>query len=84
MSEEDKFRYSLPTDMDEYANTYFATHVKETDLKRQILMENLMSDNLGQVEKLDDFVRDFLKDKCKQKDWEWMSHLKNINRRIPV
>ena len=47
-------------------------------------MENLMSDNLGQVEKLDDFVRDFLKDKCKQKDWEWMSHLKNINRRIPV
>ena len=68
ISEEDKFRYSLPTDMDEYANTYFATHVKETDLKRQILMENLVSDNLDQVEKLDDFVRDILKDKCKQKD----------------
>ena len=68
ISEKDKFRYSLPTDMDKYANTTFATHVKESDLKRQILMENLVSDNLDQVEKLHDFVRDILKDKCKQKD----------------
>ena len=31
-------------------------------------MENSMSDNLGQVKKLDDFVRDILKDKHRQKD----------------
>ena len=34
ISEEDKFRYNLPTEMVEYANTHFETYVKETDLKK--------------------------------------------------
>ena len=34
ISEEDKFRYNLPTDMVEYANTLFETYVKEADLKQ--------------------------------------------------
>ena len=55
--------------MAEYANTHFETYVKEADLKHQILMENPVADNLDQVKKLDDFVRDILKDKLKQKDW---------------
>ena len=54
--------------MAEYANTHFETYVKEADLKQQILMENPVPDNLEQVKKLDDFVRDILKDKRKQKD----------------
>ena len=54
--------------MVEYANTHFETYVKEADLKQQILMENLVLDNLDQVKKLDNFVRDILKDKRKQKD----------------
>ena len=54
--------------MAEYANTHFETYVKEADLKQQILMENPAPDNLDQVKKLDDFVRDILKDKRKQKD----------------
>ena len=62
ISDEDKFRYNLGTDMAEYANTHFETYVKEADLKEQIFMENPVPDNLNQVKKLDDFVRDILKD----------------------
>ena len=54
--------------MVEYTNTYFETYVKEVDLKQQILMENLVPDYLQQVKKFDNFVRDILKDKRKQKD----------------
>ena len=36
-------------------------------LKKQKLMENLVSDNMDQVNKLDDFVCDVLKYKLKQK-----------------
>ena len=54
--------------MVEYTNTYFETYVKETHLKQQILMENPVPDYLEQVKKLDNFVRDILKDMRKQKD----------------
>ena len=54
--------------MADYTNTHFETYVKEADLKRQILTENLVPDNLDQVKKLDDFVRDILKNNCKQKE----------------
>ena len=84
ISEEEKFRYNFPTDMAEYANTHFETYVKEADLEQQILTENPVPDNLDQVKKLDDFVRDILKDKRKQKDLDMIAHLKNFSRRIPV
>lgn len=64
-SKKDKFRYSLPTHIGEYANTNFESYVKEADIKQQILMKNPVPDNLDQVRKLDDFVRDILKDKYK-------------------
>lgn len=51
--------------MGEYANTNFESYVKEADIKQQILMKNPVPDNLDQVRKLDDFVRDILKDKYK-------------------
>ena len=49
ISEEDKSRYDLPTDMAEYVHTHFETYVEEADLKLQILVKNLEPDNLGQV-----------------------------------
>ena len=54
--------------MAEYANTHFETYVKEADLKQNILMENPIPDNLDQIKKLNDFVRDILKDKHRQED----------------
>ena len=69
ISDEDKFRYNLPTDMAEYANTHFET------LRQQILTENPVPDNMDQVKKLDDSVRDILKDKRKQKDMHQYARL---------
>ena len=40
--------------------------MKEADLKQQTLTENPVPDNLDQVKKSNDFVRDILKDECKQ------------------
>ena len=68
ISEQDKLRYILPTDMAEYANTHFETYVKEADLNHQILKENPVPDDLDHLKKLDNFVRDILKDKHKQED----------------
>ena len=64
--------------MVEYANTLFETYVKEADLKQQILTENPVPDNLDQVKKLDDFVRDIWKDKHKQKDLDMGSTFEKI------
>ena len=62
ISEEDKFRYNLPTNRAKDANAHFESYVKEADLKQQILTENLVPDNLDQLKKLDHFVFDILKD----------------------
>ena len=78
ISEEDKFRYNLPTDRAKDANAHFETYVKETDLKQQILTENLVPDNLDQVKKLDHFVFDILKDKRKQKNMDMDSTLEKV------
>ena len=78
ISEEDKFRYNLPTDVAEYTNTHFETYVKEAYLKQQILTENPVPDNLDQVKKLDDFVCDILKDKRTQKDLDMDSTFEKI------
>ena len=70
--------------MVDYANTHFETFVKEVDLKKKILTENPVPDNLDQVKKLDDFVCDILKDKRKQKDWAWVAHLKKFSQRMTM
>ena len=78
ISEEDKFRYNLPTNRAKDANAHFESYVKEADLKQQILTENLVPDNLDQVKKLDHFVFDILKDKRKQKDMDMDSTLEKV------
>ena len=82
--EEDKFKYSLPTDLAKDATTNLETYIKQANLKQQILIEDPVPDNLNQVKKLDDFVCHILNDKHKQKIWTWMSHLKKFNQRMPV
>ena len=64
--------------MVDYANTHFETYVKEADLKKKILTENPVPDNLDQVKKLDDFVCDILKDKRTQKDLDMDSTFEKI------
>ena len=78
ISEQDKLRYILPTDMAEYVNTHFETYVKEADLNHQILKENPVPDDLDHLKKLDNFVRDILKDKHKQEDLDMKVIFKKI------
>ena len=78
ISEEDKFRYNLPTNRAKDANAHFESYVKEADLKQQILTENLVPYNLDQLKKLDHFVFDILKDKRKQKDMDMDSTLEKV------
>ena len=78
ISEEDKFRYNLPTNRAKDANAHFESYVKEADLKQQILTENLVPDNLDQLKKLDHFIFDILKDKRKQKDVDMDSTLEKV------
>ena len=79
ISEKDKFRYNLPNDRTKYVNTHFETYVKEADLKQEILTENPVPDNLDQVKKLDDFLHNILKDRCKQKDLDMDSTFEKIS-----
>ena len=54
--------------MANYANKYFDEYVPEDSLKEAILCQNPIPDNLNNVKKLDDFLRDILKEKCKTKE----------------
>ena len=54
--------------MGNYANEQFHSYVKDTDIKQQILLTNLVLENLNKAKKLDEFVNDNLKEKHKQKD----------------
>ena len=53
-------------------------HIFKLILKQQILTENPVPDNLGQVKKLDDFVCDILKDERKQKNLDMDSRFEQI------
>ena len=60
ITENEKFKWKLPKSMANYTNKYFEEYVPEDSLKEAILCQNF--DN---VKKLDDFLRDILKEKRK-------------------
>ena len=76
VSEEDQYKYSLPPDMAQWANVNCNTYIKETDLIKAVLIKNLVSQNIDPVKTLDDFVKDILKDKKKQKDLDFQNFQK--------
>ena len=64
VSEEDQFKYSLPSDMTQYANIYFDTYIKQADLIKDVLIKNPVPENINPVKKnLYYFVKNILKDK---------------------
>ena len=66
--EEDQYKYSLPLKIAKYINDHFATYMKDADIKKQILLQNPVPENVNKAKKLDEFVRDILKDKHKPRD----------------
>ena len=65
ITENEKFKWKVPKSMANYANKYFEDYVPEDSLKEAILCQNPVPDNLDNVKKLDDFLRDILKEKRK-------------------
>ena len=65
VSENEKLKWKLPKSMANYANKYFEGYVPEDSLKESILCQNPVPDNLDNVKKLDNFLRDILKEKGK-------------------
>ena len=64
-----------------YANKYFEDHIPEDSqklLKEAILCQNPVPDNLGNVKKLDDFLRDILKEKRKTNE----QNIENVLEKI--
>ena len=51
--------------MTNYANEQFHTYVKGADIKHQILLTNPIPENLNKAKKLDQLVKDILKEKHK-------------------
>ena len=51
--------------MGNYAKKYFKEYIPEDSLKEAALCQNPVPDNLDNVKKLDDFLRDILKEKRK-------------------
>ena len=89
ISETDKYKYNLPTKMANYANEQFHSYVKDTDIKQQILLTNPIPENLNKAKKLDEFVKDILKEKHKQKDMDQDAtferiQCKNVNVMRPL
>ena len=68
VSEEDQYKYSLLSDITQYANVNFDTYIKEEDLIKAVLIKNPVPESINIVKTLDDFVKDTLKKKKKQKD----------------
>ena len=84
ISEEDQYKYSLPQKIATYINDHFSTYMKDPDIKKQVLLKNPVPNNVNKAKKLDEFVRDILKEKHKPRDLDLDStfekiQTKNIN-----
>ena len=64
-----------------YANDNFETYIKDIDLKKAVLLEHPVPNNLDLVKKLDSFVHDIVKDKRKQTDIDWDNALEKIQHK---
>ena len=67
--------------MANYANKYFEEYVPEDSLKEAILCQNPVPDNLDNVKKLDDFLRDILKEKRKTNKQNIENVLEKLQRK---
>ena len=65
ITENERFKWKLPKSMANYANKYFEEYALEDSLKEDILCQNPAPDNLDNVRKLDNFLRDILNEKRK-------------------
>ena len=89
ISEADKYKHNLPTKMANYPNKQIDSYVKDADIKQQILLTNPLTENLNKAKKINEFVKDILKENYKHKDVDQNATFeriqsKNINVMRPL
>ena len=67
--------------MANYASKCFEEYVPEDSLKEAILCQNPVPDNLDNVKKFDDFLRDILKEKRKVNEQNIKRFLEKLQRK---
>ena len=67
--------------MAKYANEHFECYIKEADLKAAILQLSPVPDNIDPVRKLDEFIKDILKEKRHQRELDMDNVLEKIQNR---
>ena len=67
--------------MAQYAKVNFDTYIKEADLIKVVLIKNPVPENINLAKTLDDFVKDILKNKKKQRDLDFDNVLEKIQDR---
>ena len=65
VSNEDQFKWDLPSELTSYANTQFEKCIPEKNIHDPICEVHPVTNNLNQVRKMDKFLRDLLKEKNK-------------------
>ena len=51
ISEEDQYKYNLPPDMVQYANSNFDTYIKEADLIKVVLLQHPVLEKMNPLKK---------------------------------
>ena len=63
VTEDENFKWKLPKGMTNYANKHFEEFIADGVLKEAISMQIPMSENMDTVNILEDFLKDFLREK---------------------
>ena len=63
--DEDQFKWDLPSKLASYANTQLEKYIPEKSLQDAICEVHPVPNNLNQVKKMDEFLKDLLKEKNK-------------------
>ena len=81
ITENEKFKWKLTKSMANYTNKCSEEYVPEDSFKEAILCQNPVPDNLDNVKKLNDFLRDILKEKRKTNEQNIKNVLKKLQRK---
>ena len=78
LNEAEKFKWKLPKRIASYANKYFEEFILEGDFKEATLTQSPVAENMNTVKKLDDFLKDLLKENKKTNE----QNLENIFEKL--
>ena len=81
VSNEDQFKWDLPSELASYANTQFEKYIPEKSLHDAICEVHPVPNNLNQVKKMDEFLKDLLKEKNKNNSLAIDEILRKIQKR---